>query len=159
MALAGLHFDRMAYLADIQPMRLERLDRHGARGARTIEETTAKPAGAAAQQERGEHRGSCETRPFAARTRERLELEARRHRLARDGTIARADRLALSAPGGDARRILGVRVEPLGDRGGAVGGKLAIHVGMQFLLGHWWLAVDHVTSPAAAPAARRQDTP
>ena len=117
-------------------MRLECLDRHGARRPGAVEEATAKPAGAATQQERGEHRGGGETRPFAAGARERLQLEARRHRLACDGVVARADRIGLRAPGGDARGILGVRVEPLHDRRAAVGGKLAVHIGVEFFLGH-----------------------
>ena len=116
MALAGLHLDRVAHLADIEPMRLERLDRHGARRPGAVEEAAAEPAGAATQQERGEHRGGRETRPFAAGARERRELEARRHRLAGDGVVARADRIGLRAPCGDARGILGMRVEPLLDR-------------------------------------------
>ena len=122
MALAGLHLDRMAHLRDVEPMRLERLDGHGARRARAVEDAAAEPAGAAARAgtRRAPRRRRGATICGSARA-SAVELEARRHRLARDGAVARADRIGLRAPGGDARGILGMRGEPLLDRRAAVG--------------------------------------
>ena len=75
--------------------------------------------------------------------RDLLELEPVRHRLLRHALVARADRLGLRAPGGDLLGIVGMRGEPGGDGLLPVGGKLTVHISVEFVVGDGRGVVKH----------------
>jgi hypothetical protein len=68
----------------------------------------------------------------------------RRHRLLGDGIVAGVQHLGHGAPGLHALAILRLRGKPGLDIGAALGRQLAVDIGVQFVLGHWDLAVVHI---------------
>ena len=127
----------MAHLGDVELVGAERLggddlDEVGA-GA---DAPCADPAGDAADQ-RPRAPPPPRSRATARCGRVELgEIEARRHRLVGDRAVARADRLGLRAPFGDARGVVGMGGKPGLDGLPAVGRKHAVDIGVQFVGGH-----------------------
>ena len=137
------HFDRMAHLDHIEPVRIERVGGDIARRPGAVPCAASEPAGRGTGEKRREHRRCRKARPSPSGARQPVEIETRRNRLARDRAIARADRVGLRAPRGDARRILGVAAKPLLDRAAAVRREFAVDIGVQLFLGHLWFTIDH----------------
>src|SRR3984893_19073728 len=92
------HLNRMAHFDHIEPMRIDRLGGHGARRPRPLERAASEPPGTATAEKRKDDRGRGKARPSAARAREVLEIEARRHRLRCPPHLAGAGWLSPRAP-------------------------------------------------------------
>jgi hypothetical protein len=92
---------------------------------------------------------------------EPLDIQPPRRLLVGDAAIARADEFGLTAPGGDARGVLGMGREPRLDHAAPRRRQLAVHIGVELVLAHNRISIIHrfalsVISRGAAPDARRR---
>ena len=143
-ALIAGHFDRMADFDHVEPIGFERVGgeaievgRRGGLGA------AREPAGGAAGDEGNERGGNGRRHPAAAAARQPLDLEPLWRHFVGNPAVALANDLGLGAPGGDAGCVIGVGGKPGFDRAAAVGGQLAVDIGVQFVFADHLISVSH----------------
>jgi hypothetical protein len=138
MRLGRPDLDRMAHLADVKPVRRQRVIGEGFEIARRRGRRAARhPAGDAADH-KSHDRGDCgcggNAAPAASAVADHLvEREAFGNRFVRGRAVARADRIGLRAPGGDHGRVLGMRREPGVHRTLPVGRQFTVDEGVQLV--------------------------
>ena len=134
-AFAAGHFDRMADLDHVEPVRVERIHREilerRRRAAAPCANQPAPPpamnAASVAAIAPYSHLRGCSHQP--------LELEPLRHRLVGDGVVTRVQRFGHRAPRLHPRGIVGMRREPRLDIAAPLRRQLVVDVGMQFVFG------------------------
>jgi hypothetical protein len=141
--LAAGHFDGMAHLHDIEPVRVQRVSREGLKGRGRRGRAMHQPAGAAAGNEGEQRGGDGAIDPFARRLHQPVELKALRHRLVGNRVITGVQRLGHRAPGMHALGIVRVRSKPHLDIAAALGRQLVVDVGVQLVFGYGNFRIGH----------------
>ena len=142
--LAPGNLDGMAHLDHVNLVGIERLCGERVEARRRRRRCAVRhPADNSAGEKSQDHCRGRSTTPRACAAGEIIEIEARRNRFGGEHAEARPDRVGLRAPLGDASRVFRMGRKPRLDGDTAVGCKLAVDIGVQLLLRHGWVLINH----------------